>query len=85
MYRQVHVHHKHISVARKTLIFEYFSAKLCETLFEINKLNLFLVVTGKFIEQLIIKISKGKYRYFKCNFNEKTNYAHSVEGKHVLL
>ena len=34
---QVNVHHKHIRVARKTLIFEYFSAKLCKTLFEIKR------------------------------------------------
>ena len=32
-----------------------------------------------------IKISEGKYRYFKCNFNEKKNYAHSFDEKHVLL
>ena len=34
VYRQVNVHHKHISIASN------FFAKLCETRFEINKLNL---------------------------------------------
>ena len=31
--------HNYISIARKTLIFEYFSAKLCQMFFEINNLN----------------------------------------------
>ena len=34
VHRQVNVHHKHISLASN------FSVKLCETLFEFNKLNL---------------------------------------------
>ena len=33
----------------------------------------------------IIKISKGKYRYFKYDFNEKNNYAHNFDEKHILL
>ena len=33
----------------------------------------------------INKISEDKCRYFKCNFDEKTNYAHNFEEKHVLL
>ena len=27
----------------------------------------------------IIEVSKDKYRYFKCNFDEKDNYAHFFE------
>ena len=30
-------------------------------------------------------MSEGKYRYFKCNFDEKTNYAHKFGEKRVLL
>ena len=40
VHREVNVRHKHINVARKTLIFKVFQAKLCQTLFEISKLNL---------------------------------------------
>ena len=43
------------------------------------------MVTGKLIEQLSYQKSEGKYRYFKCNFNGKTNYAHNFDEKHVLL
>ena len=41
VHRKVKVSHEHIHVAMKTLIFEYFSEKLCQMLFEINKINLF--------------------------------------------
>ena len=30
-------------------------------------------------------MSEDKYRYFKCNFDEKTNYAHKFGEKRVLL
>ena len=40
VHRKVKVRHEHISVARETLIFEYFPTKLCQMVFEINKLNL---------------------------------------------
>ena len=40
VHREVNVRHKRVSVAIKTLIFAYFSAKLYQTLLEINKLNL---------------------------------------------
>ena len=46
--------------------------------------NIFLVVTGK-LTNYIIKLSEGKYRYFKCNFSERTNYTRNFEEKHVLL
>ena len=36
--REVKVSLEHIGVARKTLTFKYFSGKLCQVLFEINKL-----------------------------------------------
>ena len=49
VHKEVNVCHKRISVARKTLIFAYFSAKLCQTLFEINKLNLPLIGWCKFL------------------------------------
>lgn len=38
--REVNVRHRHISVASKALVFEYFSAKLYQKLFETNKLSL---------------------------------------------
>ena len=41
---------------------------------------IFLAVTGKFIENYIIKLSEGK-----CNFNEKNNYVGNFDKKHVLL
>ena len=40
MHREVNIRHKHINLAKKTLIFEYFSAKFCHMLFEMNKLIL---------------------------------------------
>ena len=40
VHREVNVRHKHINVTRETLIFENFSAKLSQTPFEINNLNL---------------------------------------------
>ena len=42
--------------------------------------HIFLVVTGKFIENYIIKISEGK-----GNFNEKINYASNFDERHVAL
>ena len=41
---------------------------------------MFLVVTGKFIENYIIRISESKW-----NFNEKNNYVSKFDEKHVLL
>ena len=38
------------------------------------------MVTGK-----IVKIREGKYRYFICNFNKKTDYAHNFEEKSLRL
>ena len=49
VHRKVNVHHKRIIVARKALIFAYFSAQLCQTLFEINKLNLRCFESYKFL------------------------------------
>ena len=37
-----------------------------------------------FVNDYIIKISEDKYRYFKCNFDEETNYAYTFAEKHVL-
>ena len=35
-----------------------------------------------FLNNYTIKISEHKYRYFKCNFDEKkNNYAHTFEEK----
>ena len=34
-----------------------------------------------FLNSYIIKTSEDKYRYFKCNFNEKNNYTHIFEEK----
>ena len=48
-HREVNVRHKHSIVARKTIIVAYFSAKLCLTLFEINKLNLPCIGWCKFL------------------------------------
>ena len=42
--------------------------------------HIFLVVTGKFIENDIIKITEGK-----CNFHEKNNCLSNFDEKHVLL
>ena len=42
--------------------------------------HIFLVITGKFIKNYIIKIGEGK-----CNSNEKNNYANNFDEKHVLL
>ena len=42
--------------------------------------HILLVVTGKFIENYIIKITEGK-----CNFNAKNNYASNFDERHVLL
>ena len=38
--------------------------------------HIFLVVTGKFIKNYIIKLSEGK-----CNFNEKNDYANNFDGR----
>ena len=38
-----------------------------------------------FVNDYIIKINEDKYRYFKCNFDDETNYAHTFEEKYVLL
>ena len=35
--KKVKLRHEYINVAQKTLISEYFSGKLCQMLFEINK------------------------------------------------
>ena len=42
--------------------------------------HIFMVVTGKFIKNYMIKISEDK-----CNFNEKNNYANNFDERHVLL
>ena len=42
--------------------------------------HILLVITGKFIENYIIKISEGK-----GNFNEKINYASNFDERHVAL
>ena len=42
--------------------------------------HMFLVVTGKFIENYIITISEGK-----CNFNKINNYASNFDEKHVVM
>ena len=34
-----------------------------------------------FLNNYISKISEDKYRYFKCNFDEKNNYVHTFEEK----
>ena len=49
VHREVNVRHKHIIVARKTLILAYFSAKLCKTLIGINELNLPCIGWCKFL------------------------------------
>ena len=49
VHREVNTRHKRISVARKTLIFPYLSVKLCQTIFEINKLNLPYIGWYKFL------------------------------------
>ena len=38
--------------------------------------HIFLVVTGKFIKNYIIKLSEGK-----CNFNEKNDYVNNFDGR----
>ena len=45
----------------------------------------FLWLQANLLSNFIFKISEDKYRYFKCNFYEKTNYAHTFEEKSVLL
>ena len=40
MHRDINVHHEHISIARKTLIFKGFSLKLYQRLSETKKINL---------------------------------------------
>ena len=49
IHREVNLRHKRIRIARKTLFFAYFSAKLCQTLFEINKFNLPCIAWCKFL------------------------------------
>ena len=49
VHREVNVRHKHIEVARKTLTLEHFPEKLCQTLFENNKLNLCYIGWYKFL------------------------------------
>ena len=51
-HREVNVRHTRIIVARKILIFAYFSAKLCQTLCEINKLNLPCIGWCKFLQKM---------------------------------
>ena len=47
--RGVNVRHRHISVASKALVFEYFSVKLYQKLFKTNKLNLSRIGWYKFL------------------------------------
>ena len=49
--KEIKVRHEHISVAPKTLIFEYFSAKLLQMLFEISKLNLSFIGWCKYYKK----------------------------------
>ena len=49
VHRKVKVRYEHIRVARITLIFEYFTAKLCQMLFAISKLNLSCIKWWKFL------------------------------------
>ena len=60
VHREANVHHKHIIMARKTLIFTYFSAKLCQKLFEIYN--------------LICLVLDGISFYEKCFFGWKVKF-----------
>ena len=42
---------------------------------------IFWWLQAMFFSNYIIKTSKDKYRYFKCNFDEENNYAHTFEEK----
>ena len=54
MHRKVNVRHKDIIVARKMLIYDYFSAKMCPKLFEINNFNLSCIGWSKFLQKIFI-------------------------------
>ena len=68
---EVKVRYEHISVARKQLIFEYFSVKLCQMFFEINKLNLVVLDGASFykkyflVRRLKLKFGVSKFRQMK--------------------
>ena len=59
VHREVNVSHKRISVVRKALIFAYFSAKLCQTYYEINKFNLPCIGWCKFLYKIVFRL-EGK-------------------------
>ena len=59
------------------------SAKFFKTVGGIPSCTYFLI--ENLLNNYIIKISEGKYIYFKYNFNEKNNYAHNFDEIRVLL
>ena len=58
VHREVNVHHKHIIVAGKGLIFAYFSVKLCQMFFGINKLNLPGIGWCKFLLKNVLSVGR---------------------------
>ena len=59
VHREVNVSHKRISVVRKAPIFAYFSAKLCQTHYKINKFNLPCIGWCKFLYKIFFRL-EGK-------------------------
>ena len=70
VHREVNVRHKRIIVDRKTLIFAYVSAKLCQTLFEINKLNVPCIGWCKFLYKMFFRL-KGKTLHLAYQMRKK--------------
>ena len=70
VHREVNVRHKRIIVDRKTLIFAYVSAKLCQTLFEINKLNVPCIGWFKFLYKMFFRL-KGKTLHLVYQMRKK--------------
>ena len=62
VYRQVNLHHKHISIASN------FFAKLCETRFEIKKLNLVLDSASFYKKRFLV--GRQKFTFDVSHFRQ---------------
>ena len=68
VHRKVKVRYEHIRVARITLIFEYFTTKLCQMLFAISKLNLSCIKWWKFLQKIFFN-GKVKAYIWRISFS----------------